>query len=318
MNVLVTGGAGYVGSAVVSRLAQAGHPVRILDRLPEDQVSELVKGEGREYIQGDIRDTRRLKTTLSGVQAVVHFAALVLVRKLNEAQRRQIWEMNYEATRTLINVSKELKVERFVFASTCSNYVASGPGDPATEETSLKPSTPYGEAKVAAERVVLEAAGDSFSPTVLRLATVYGPSPRLYFEPLLNALVREALVTGKLVLHGPQAWRPFIHLNDVADAVLRVVDASPDQVSRQIFNVGSNTLNCQKERLAGLIRKRLPNLRITVGQDNRNPRDYFVSFDKISRVLGFRTDRGLEQGIDELVRFLKKSSLTGTLQSTGS
>lgn len=308
MKIVVTGGAGYVGGPVVEELLNAGHHVRVVDTVAREGTPYAQPRAAIEYVQGDLRDTALVARAVHGADAVVHLAALVIVRKLkDDAEAALLRAINVEATRSLVEAAKAAGVKRFVFSSTCSNYEPTEPARPATEETPLKATNAYTEGKIEAEQLVLASRAPGFEPVVVRLATVYGASHRLNFEPLPNSWLREAIEKGKLEVYGPKSWRPYVHTRDVARALRLVVEAPAAKVDGEIFNVGSEAQNAQKETIAALLQKLLPTLEVTVNPAAVDPRNYYVTCAKIERVLGFRAQESLESGLAELERIVRAS-----------
>src|SRR5918912_438241 len=213
--IFVTGGAGYVGSIVVDELLARRHRVRVLDTLLHGSVPSLLGAwnqDGFEFVRADIRDERARRAALSDARAVVHLAAIVgdpaCARQPDLAR-----EVNLEATCRLLADAEEAGVERFVFASTCSNYGRTQNGNGfATEEDELRPVSLYAETKVAAEREVLAANRKGFTTTCLRFATVYGTSPRMRFDLTVNEFTRDVLFADELIVFGEEFWRPYIHV----------------------------------------------------------------------------------------------------------
>ena len=301
MRILITGGAGYIGSVLTTHLLQAGHQVRVLDALMfgGESLLGVYNNPGFEFLRGDVRDTDLVADALDGIDAVVHLAAVVgepACNKFPELARTT----NLEATMRLVDQAKEMGVSKFVFTSTCSNYGISDTSVLADEEAPLNPVSLYAETKVEAEKYVTGAADDRFCACILRLATVYGLSPRMRFDLLVNELVRDAVSNKWVVIYGPDSWRPFVHVKDVARAFEAVLEAPADKISGSTFNVGSDSGNCQKRQLAELIRKHIPYADIEIMERKRDPRNYRVSFGRILRVLGFKTSKTIEDGIVEI------------------
>jgi nucleoside-diphosphate-sugar epimerase len=309
--VLVTGGAGYVGSALVSSLLGSGYQVRVLDALTVGDGASIVQlwgSEGFEFVAGDVRDASLRSAALEGVGAVVHLAAVVgdPACARDPAVAR---EVNLDATRAFLSESSSRGVERFVFASTCSNYGKLNGNALATEEWELRPVSLYAETKVAAELDVLAAATPSFAATSLRFATVYGVSGRMRFDLTVNEFTRDALVNGELVVYGEQFWRPYVHVRDAARAILATLQAPPHVVGGQVFNVGDTRENFRKQDLVELLLARLPGTRVERVERSEDPRDYRVSFAKIHDVLGFSIARTVPQGIDEVLGLLRSGAV---------
>lgn len=306
--VLVTGGAGYLGSTLVSELLGRGMAVRVLDSLAVGNGSSVLQfwgREGFEFIAGDVCDDAARMSALEDVDTVVHLAAIVgdpACARDPDAARA----VNLEATRALLEEARTRPVGRFVFASTCSNYGKLVDGDTfATEEWELRPVSLYAETKVAAELEVLAATSPGFTPTCLRLATVYGVSPRMRFDLTVNEFTRDALLTGAVVVYGEQFWRPYVHVRDAARAIVTVLDAAPEAVSAEVFNVGDTGQNFRKHDLVDLLVARLPETKVELVARGEDPRDYRVSFEKVRTRLGFVVSRSVPQGIDEVLALLR-------------
>ena len=309
--MLVTGGAGYLGSVLVDELLARGHRVRALDALLHGSVSSLLLvwgHEGFEFVRGDLRETAVRKSVLEGVDSVIHLAAVVgdpaCAREPKLARR-----INLEATRLLLAEARKAGIERFLFASTCSNYGKQDHADYATEEFELKPVSLYAETKVAAELDVLAAAEGGFAGCCLRFATVYGTSPRMRFDLTVNEFTRDLLLTGDLVVYGEQFWRPYIHVRDAARAAALALEAPVNSIAGEVFNVGDTRENYRKLDIVELLRERIPHGEIQFVHKAEDPRDYRVGFDKIKRVLGFEARSTVPDGIDEIIALLRSGLL---------
>jgi nucleoside-diphosphate-sugar epimerase len=309
---LVTGGAGYVGSVLVPLLLASGRRVRVLDSLLHGGVGSLLGtwSEDRfEFVRGDVRDGDAVRAAGSDVGEVVHLAAVVgdpACAREPEAAKA----VNIEATARLLDLAEEHGAERFLFASTCSNYGKLARGDAyATEGWELSPVSLYSETKVAAELETLRRSRSGFSTTCLRLATVYGASPRMRFDLTVNEFTRDVFLTGEVVVYGEQFWRPYVHVRDAARAFVELLDAPTATVSGEVYNVGSTDENYRKLDLVELLRERVPTAEFEFVHKDEDPRDYRVSFDKVRQAIGFRTSRDVGQGIDEVARLLRSGLL---------
>jgi nucleoside-diphosphate-sugar epimerase len=309
--VLVTGGAGYIGSVLVDELLARGHRVRVFDTLLHGSVSSLLLLWGHEefeFVRGDVRDRASCAGAVDGVDAVVHLAAIVgdpaCARKPALARK-----VNLEATRTLLAEAKAAGVARFLFASTCSNYGRMNGASYATEEFELRPISLYAETKVAAEADVLKACEESFATCCLRFATVYGTSPRMRFDLTVNEFTRDLLLSGDLVVYGEQFWRPYIHVRDAARATAAALEAPTEAIVGQVFNVGDTRENYRKLDIVELLRQRIPAGEIQFVHKAEDPRDYRVSFEKIKRELGFEARATVPDGIDEIIALLRSGLL---------
>jgi nucleoside-diphosphate-sugar epimerase len=306
--VLVTGGAGYVGSVLVGALLRRGRRVRVLDAISVGDGRSLLDAWGRdefEFVRGDVRDAAARAHALDGVAAVVHLAAVVgdpaCARDPERAR-----SVNVDATQALLDEAQAAGVRRFLFASTCSNYGKMVDGDAyASEEWELRPVSLYAETKVAAELATLERSKAEFTTTCLRFATVYGPSPRMRFDLTVNEFVRDALLNGELVVYGDQFWRPYVHVRDAVAAISATLEAPGDDVGGEVFNVGDSAENYRKADLVRLLLERLPETTIQRVAQAEDPRDYRVSFDKIASRLGFTVTRRVPDGMDEILGLLR-------------
>jgi nucleoside-diphosphate-sugar epimerase len=305
--VLVTGGAGYIGSTLVSDLLGRGYSVRVLDSVAVGDGRSLLQFWGLpafEFRRADVCDTEARTAALEGVDAVVHLAAVVGDPACSrDPERAQ--EVNLEATKALLRESADFGASRFIFASTCSNYgKIHDDGGYATEKWELRPVSLYAETKVAGELDVLAAAASGFATTCLRFATVYGASPRMRFDLTVNEFSRDALLTGELVVYGEQFWRPYVHVRDAARAIVTALGSPVDRVMGEVFNVGDTGQNFRKQDLLEFLVERLPETTIERVARTEDPRDYRVSFEKIQSQLGFRTGRTVPEGIDEVIGLL--------------
>jgi nucleoside-diphosphate-sugar epimerase len=304
--VLVLGGAGYIGSVLVHRLLERGEKVRVLDSLlyGADPIADVLDHPNFELIVGDCRNIPDVIAAMTGVDSVVHLAAIV-GDPACEVDRQAALEINYAATRMLIEVAKGHGVRRFLFASSCSVY---GQTDEETNERSeVNPISHYARTKVDSENALLAAESDSFHPTILRFATVFGLGYRPRFDLVVNLLSAKAYQDGVITVYNGDQWRPFIHVRDVSEAILTILDAPIERVGGAIFNVGDSRLNYTLTEVTEKIREVLPLTRVE-HVENPDKRNYRVNFDKI-RALGFTCRYGLEDGIHEMLDGLSDETI---------
>lgn len=303
--VLVTGGAGYVGSVVVAQLLRRGYAVRVLDSLRWGGESLLGVWDhpAFEFCHGDIRDDAVLASALSRVDSVIHLAAIVgdpACQKEPDLARAT----NLEASRALFRLAEEAKVRRFLFASTCSNYgKMADSGQFCREDSELRPVSLYAELKVAFEKHLLEAKGPMVT-AALRFSTAFGLSPRMRFDLTVNEFTREVAMGRELVVYGEQFWRPYCHTIDLARACIHLLEIPGDPVHRQAFNVGDNGQNYQKQMIVEALKQKHPALKVRFVSKAEDPRDYRVCFDKI-RETGFTITKTVPDGIDEILNAFK-------------
>jgi nucleoside-diphosphate-sugar epimerase len=307
MNILVIGGAGYVGSPLVYQLWRDGHSVTVLDVLMFGGESLLpLAGEDRfRLVAGDLRSEAVLDEVVPGQDAIVLLGAIVGEPASNRDPELTV-STNLHGSVAVLDAAKRHGVPRFVFASTCSNYGISDADGPIAEDAPLMPLSPYSETKVAAEEIIIDAAGDGFHPTVLRLSTAFGLSPRMRFDLLVSDFTAAAINDGKIVIFGEQFWRPFVHVQDIAKAIRLVLEADPGLVSGEVFNVGSNPNNVQKQTLGEAVQRLVPGTELEFVVRTEDPRSYRVDFTKIGEVLGFTADWSVDDGIRELAVALEQ------------
>jgi nucleoside-diphosphate-sugar epimerase len=305
--VLVIGGAGYVGCWLIRRLLEEGKSVRVLDNAVYglDPIRDLLQNPRVEYLNGDCRNIQDVVKAVRGVSSIVHLAAIV-GDPACEIDHKTTIEINYAATRMIVEVAKGYGVERFLFASSCSVYGATD--EIMDEDSKVEPVSLYGQLKVAAEQALLEAASDDFHPVLLRFATVFGLSNRPRFDLVVNLLSAKAWQDGVITIYNGEQWRPFVHVKDLSEAIILLLSAPLRAVSQQTFNVGDNSLNHTLTEVGEVIRRVFPGTRIE-GVENADKRNYRVNFDKIQKRLGFRCRYHLEDGVREIKAAFDSSAI---------
>lgn len=297
--ILVIGGAGHLGSELCRQLLDEGYGVRVLDVLMfgDDAVQALYEHPSFELIEGDFRHIENVVKAASGMDAVIHLGAIVGDPACAVDEDHSV-DVNYAATRMIREVCRGYGIRRFIFASTCSVYGASD--HIVDERSNLNPVSLYAITKVESEKALLDKHDPTFSPTVLRLATVFGLSPRPRFDLVVNLVSAMAVKEGTCAIFGGDQWRPFIHVSDVARAMITVLRAPEQAVAGQIYNVGDDRNNMQLREVGDLIEKLVPSAQVIRKEDDVDRRNYRVSFQKIREQLGFGCTRDVASGIREI------------------
>jgi nucleoside-diphosphate-sugar epimerase len=298
-HVLVVGGAGYIGSVLCRELLRQGYAVRALDALlyGRESVTELMDHPRFQLLEGDSRDVAAVVQAMLDMDAVVHLGELVGDPACAVDENLTL-EINVAATRMLAEVARGYGVKRFVYASSCSVY---GAGDEILDERSvLSPVSLYARAKVGSEQVLLSLNGPDFHPIVLRFATVYGLSPRPRFDLVVNLLTAKAVGKEEITIFGGDQWRPFVHVSDVAQAIVCCLEAPLVSVKGKVFNVGSDEQNYTIVQVGELIQRLIPGALLVQREEDTDRRDYHVSFAKIRNELGFVPRYTVEEGVREI------------------
>ncbi len=301
--VLIIGGAGYIGSALVRILLNRGYRVRVLDSLMygSDSLAELRGAKDFNLQQGDGRDLSALVAAAHGADAIVHLAAIV-GDPACELDHELTLEINLLATRTTKEVATALGVKRLIFASTCSVYGAAE--DLVDESSKAKPVSLYGRTKLLSEQLLLAPDPSGLCTTVLRFATIYGLSPRPRFDLVVNLFTAQALRDKRITVHGGSQWRPLLHVRDAARAIVSALEAPVAAVDHQIFNIGSEDENYTIAQVAEIV-ARIVGAEIISSDEQSDPRSYRVSFAKARAVLDFQPTVTVEDGIRELAGALR-------------
>lgn len=302
MKVLVTGGGGYIGSVVVSYLIQKGHSVVVLDKCLFGAESLLsFYGPHCKLISGDICDAGIVRQAMQGIDAIVHLAALV-GEKACELDYEATLAINLHGTEQILHLAEESRVKRLIFVSTCSNYGVSSPDILADEEAVLRPLTTYAKTKVNAEMTVLQHQG-LMTKTILRFGTICGLSPRMRFDLLVNDMARAVACDQPIQIFSPEAWRPFLHIQDSARVIQHCLSTLQDKIGNKVFNVVSE--NYQKKDLIELTHKYFPETVIEIIEKDIDPRDYRVNANRIKREIGFVPAYTIEQAYLEIFKAVR-------------
>jgi nucleoside-diphosphate-sugar epimerase len=312
-NILVTGGAGYVGSGLLRDLLAQGYSVTCVDNLMfgGESLLDIWHNKNFTFINCDINKSEKLDTIFSknNFDAVIHLAAIVgdpACKLYSDLANKTNWI----SSKWLIEKSKSAGVSKFIFASTCSNYgKMDNPEAYVDENSRLAPVSLYAELKVKFEKYMLNEMKkiDGFSPTSLRFSTVYGLSPRMRFDLTVNEFTKNLALGKELLIFGEQFWRPYCHVKDFSNAFITVLKSPNEKVAYNVFNVGDTRENYTKQMLVNEIKKVLPNSKIKYVAKNEDARDYRVNCDKIKKELGFKISMTVPDGIREIKRVIQEN-----------
>jgi nucleoside-diphosphate-sugar epimerase len=302
--VLVIGGAGFLGTVLVEKLLKSGYPVKILDSFiyGKKSVKKFVDNKNVEIIEGDIRNIETVNQSMNSIGSVVHLAAVV-GDPAGAKRPEQTIETNYLASQVIASASKIKGINRFIYASTCSVY---GIGkDVLDEDAPLNPVSLYAKTKISSEQSILQLVDDSFAPTIMRMSTLYGFSPRMRFDLVVNTMTMTAFTEMQIKVFGGNQWRPLLHVEDAADSYIKVLEADMNLVRGKIYNVGSEKQNYMikevaqnvSETIVKLSQKQIP---VKTESADTDARDYRVSFKKIQNELGFNVAGTINEAVKEI------------------
>ena len=306
--ILIIGGSGYVGSVVTSHFLKLGFNVNVLDNFVYDNqfASTSFFGDPNyNLFKGEFGDYDILKKASEGVNQVFLLGGLVgdpITKKYPEKS----FEINDNQIKRCIDFFDNKKIEKLVFISTCSNYGLIKENQLADEQFELNPLSLYAKSKVNAEKYLLNKKGSTnYSGVVLRFATAFGLSPRMRFDLTVSEFTKDLFFGEKLIVFDEHTWRPYCHVRDFARLLEIVYKADKSKVHFEIFNAGGNKNNFTKKMIVDCISKNLNNCIIEYNQNDSDPRNYRVSFEKIKNTLNFEPKFSVEQGVLELIDALK-------------
>ncbi len=305
MKVFVTGNKGYVGNVLTHQLLMQGFEVIGCDINYFPQGFIDLELPNLKNLKKDIRDLT--EKNLEGCSAILHLAGLSN-DPLGELNPTLTNDVNFLATKHLAKMAKSVGIERFIFSSSCSTYGANS--EIVDEMSMLAPITAYAKSKVDSEHELIKMNDEGFATTILRNATVYGISPSQRLDLVVNNLVCSAVTTGKIkMLSDGTAWRPLLHVEDMANAFVTVLKSPLDTINGEIFNVGSNEDNYTVKEIATKIEESIPETEIEFAENaNKDTRSYKVNFDKIHEKIGYKTKWNLKEGINHIYQQIKNKN----------
>lgn len=310
--ILITGGAGYVGTELIDQLLKLDLEIICLDLMiyGNKSIETYENNQNIKFIQIDIRNTNNIKKYFKNIDIVIHLAAIV-GDKPCEAASSLAFQINFLSTKNIFEISKKSNVKKFIFASTCSNYGVSDPNKFADENSTLNPVSLYAETKIDCENYLKHNSSDNMKTICLRFGTAFGASKRTRFDLTVNSFVYEALKKEKIFIFAPKSWRPYIHVSDMARIVIEIIKKNYEDFDNfNIFNAGFTELNWQKIDIVNFIKNKINTLDFDVVNNIDDPRDYRVSFKKLSNFLALKDPITVRQGIDQIFDLYQKKIIT--------
>jgi nucleoside-diphosphate-sugar epimerase len=307
MRVLITGGAGYVGCILAKKLLDKGHFVRVLDPLifGKEPLNEHMLNPNFDLQVGVVEDYYKLEKCLDGTDAIVHLSGLSNDPSC-ELDVKLTRKVNVDATKHLITLSKKKNVRRIVYASSCSVYGFTG-NRIVTEKSRLNPLTAYAESKVTCEKLLLKEASDDLTVVCLRKATLYGPSMRMRFDLVVNTFTGMAISEKQIMINGGEQWRPFLHVEDAADAHIAMLEMDSSKINGKVYNVGSNDQNLKIIDVSHMVADAITGVKVVNGNVN-DTRSYRVSFDAINAA-GWHAKLTVRDGINGIKRMFDEGKI---------
>jgi nucleoside-diphosphate-sugar epimerase len=309
--VLVTGGAGYVGTVLVELLLKKGYKVNVLDTFwfwdsPEEFVKAIKAGNNPNLriIKGDLRNKSDIRKSLEGVESVIHLAC-VSNDPSADLDPKFTHSVNYDGSLNMIDLAKEKGVKRFIYASTSSVYgIKKEPN--VTEELELEPLTQYSKLKVEIEHYLMYRLDDKFKGVIIRPSTISGYSPRMRFDLVVNILASSAITKGKIKVFGGEQLRPLIHIKDMASLYELLLRVPIEKIHRKIFNAGYGNLKVIE--IANLVKEVMGDIPVEVVPTD-DLRSYHVCSDKIKNELGFMPEHTIKESIIEMKKVLESKKI---------
>jgi len=307
-NVLLIGGAGYVGTVITSHFLKAGYKVTVLDNFVYNNqfaITPYIGDPGYKFYFGDINNNDALESVSKDVTDVIILAGLV-GDPITKKYPIESGIINEKGVRKCIDFFNGKNIDKLVFISTCSNYGLIKENELADENFPLNPLSLYAKAKVSNEQYLMEKRGNvDYTGVVLRFATAFGLSPRMRFDLSLSEFVRDIYFGEELLVYDEHTWRPYCHVRDFARLLELVLNADKEKVAFQVFNAGGEMNNYTKKMIVDEILYLIPQGKVRFGENGGDPRNYRVSFEKVKNKLGFEPRFSVKEGVEELINAFK-------------
>jgi nucleoside-diphosphate-sugar epimerase len=310
-HILVIGGAGYIGSILTDMLLDLGWNVRVLDNLlyNQDSLSKFADNERFSFIQGDVCDINVQVESINDIDCVVFLAEIVGDPACQYVPQTAL-KTNYLAVNSFAALCAHTNINRFVYMSSCSVYGAStDPEALLNEQSELNPVSIYARMKINSERVLFNQLNPMFTPTILRLATVFGHSYRPRFDLVVNTFAKNAYLNKSITVNGGDQWRPNVHVKDVAQAIIRVIDSPINLVGKKVFNVGGESENHTIKSIAEFTKQVFPECELTFNRAEIDLRNYKVDFSLINKSIGFKPKYSVSDGLSEIKNIFLEHSI---------
>lgn len=311
--IMITGGAGYVGARLVPKLIEQGYAVNVLDLFMygEDVLDSVKDNENLKLFKGDIRDIELVKKSLIGVDTVIHLACISNDPsfELNPGLGKEI---NLDAFRPIVEASQEAGITRFIYASSSSVYgVKSEPN--VTEEVELEPLTDYSKYKADCEKILAEYQSDNFTTVTIRPATVCGYSPRQRLDVIVNILTNHAFTNQKIKVFGGEQLRPNIHIEDMTDLYVQLVDEDKEKIAGEVFNAGYD--NFKVSEIAEVVKNVMGENIAVEKVPTDDIRSYHIASQKIEKIIGFKAKRGIKDAVADLKQAFEEGKLPNSMEN---
>ena len=304
MNILVVGGSGYIGTIVCKELTKFAKVINLDNQIYNVGYDKFLSNSNYVEFRHDIRNLN-YTNLFDNIDVLIVLAGLV-GDPITKKYPKESIEINEKSIMNMLSESFCKNISKTIFVSTCSNYGRLEKNQIANEETILKPLSLYAKSKVKIENFFINSFNSSRSITILRFATAFGLSPRMRYDLTVNQFVREAYFKKYLEVYDPETNRPYCHVNDFSQIInLIVKEKEIKKIQNQVFNAGGDVNNCSKLNLVKKIKKYIPAFEYNFVKNDVDKRDYIVSFEKINKVLGFQPQYRIEDGIEEILNFIK-------------
>ena len=308
-NILIVGGAGYIGTILTSFLLKKKYKVTILDKLLYDKKvlkKSFGKNKNLKFIRGDVCDLNVQINAIKDIDIVVFLADIVGDPACN-ARPEDALKTNFLSLSSLATLCSLLGINKFIYTSSCSVYGINKNNDLLTETSSLNPVSHYARIKIMSEKALLSNKTDIFQPTILRLGTVFGPSYRNRFDLVVNTLAKNAYFNKKITVHGGNQWRPNIHVEDIAKGIIAVINSPQSKVGNKIFNLSNDDLNHKIIDIAQYAKKSFPLSKLVVQKSSTDPRNYRVTSKKFVNATKFKPNKSIIKSYKEFKKiFIEK------------